>query len=388
MKIALAQNMFYLPSHGGANRSNRMMLEQLAARGHECHAIVPLTGRLPHPPPQELEALVEQGGGTILTSGGSELVYHFNGVTVHGTLRPQDLFRDVTAKLSELRPDWCLVPSADPASLLLSAAAKATDRIVYLVHTIQQLPFGPRSFYPSHAATTKVAKAAGRLSVSQAAQHYLLEWAGLSSELYYPDVYSARPALISPFQQRKYITLINPCSYKGISVFLAMADALPDMAFQAVTSWGTSPDDLEQLARRPNITIVASTDDIDQVLGETLLLVMPSLWDETFGYSCVEALLRAVPVLSSGTGGLAEAGLGVARILPVSPIEHYRREPAAPLPVPVVPSQDAGPWVGAVRDLCTHPASYEDLARYSLEAAQRFVASTSPEGLEKYLLNL
>lgn len=388
MKIVLAQNMFYLPSHGGANRSNRMMLEQLAARGHECHAVVPLSGRLPHPPRGTLEALVAQGGGVILHQSDDELVYRIGGVTVHGTQRPQDLFRSVTAKLSQLQPDWCLVPSDDPASMVLSAAFKATERVIYLVHTIQQLPFGPRSFYPSTAAATKVARSAGRLSVSRAAQHYLLRWGGLASELYYPDVYSARPGHVSPFGQRKYITMVNASAYKGISIFLAMADSLTDMAFLAIASWGTTPEDLEALAERPNVTVAESCDDIDLFFDKTWLLVMPSLWDETFGYTCVEALLRGIPVLSSGIGGLAEAGLGAAQTLPVSPIEDYRREAGAPMPVPVVPRQDSGPWVGAVRELASDPASYRELARRSHEAARRFVAGTGPDTLEKYLLSL
>jgi len=46
MKILLAQNLIHLPSHGGASRSNRLMLEELARRGHICLVAGPLTGAL------------------------------------------------------------------------------------------------------------------------------------------------------------------------------------------------------------------------------------------------------------------------------------------------------------------------------------------------------
>jgi hypothetical protein len=35
MRILLAQNSLYYPSHGGGDRSNRLLMEALAARGHQ-----------------------------------------------------------------------------------------------------------------------------------------------------------------------------------------------------------------------------------------------------------------------------------------------------------------------------------------------------------------
>src|SRR4028118_378542 len=39
MRILLLQSSAYIPSLGGANKANRLLLEQLAARGHECQVI-------------------------------------------------------------------------------------------------------------------------------------------------------------------------------------------------------------------------------------------------------------------------------------------------------------------------------------------------------------
>ncbi len=39
MRILLAQNALYYPAYGGGDRSNRMLLEALAARGHVCRVV-------------------------------------------------------------------------------------------------------------------------------------------------------------------------------------------------------------------------------------------------------------------------------------------------------------------------------------------------------------
>src|SRR5579875_721006 len=40
MRVLFSQNMIYLPTFVGASKSNRILLEALAARGHECEAVV------------------------------------------------------------------------------------------------------------------------------------------------------------------------------------------------------------------------------------------------------------------------------------------------------------------------------------------------------------
>ena len=39
MRILLAQNSLYYPAHGGGDKSNRLLVEALAARGHACRAV-------------------------------------------------------------------------------------------------------------------------------------------------------------------------------------------------------------------------------------------------------------------------------------------------------------------------------------------------------------
>ncbi|MFI6993153.1 glycosyltransferase family 4 protein [Nonomuraea wenchangensis] len=396
MRILLAQNLIHLPSHGGANKSNRLLMERLAALGHEVHVVAPLSGALATDPsplsgggrPSALDELTRRGAMPVASDDPDEVAYLHHGVVVHAVTDPAALPRRVAEVAARLVPDWTLVPSDDPGLVVLGAALRATPgRVVYLVHTLQQLPFGPGAFYPSAAGTRMVRRAAGVVAVSRAARDYCLRHAGLHSTVIYPHIYgdAAPPAVAST---APYVTMINPCAYKGLPILLGLADACPAVTFQAVPTWGATAEERAALARRPNIRLTPPADDLGPILARTRVLLMPSLWDETFGYTCVEAMLRGVPVLAADVGGLAEAKRGVPYLLPVAPIERYEAAPGHARPVPVVPAQDLTPWLAALRRLMDDPAHHADLAERSADAARAFVRGLDPDALETYLTTL
>src|SRR5437763_242915 len=143
MRILLTQATLYYPSYGGANKSIRLLLEALAARGHQC--VVVAGALLTHySRPQFQKALQDRGIPVRSEIPEVDLFLH-NGVevnTVWGTPTLRHLWRQIR----NLNPNWVLVASEDPYQVLLSGAVKeCADRVVYLAYTTLALPFGPES---------------------------------------------------------------------------------------------------------------------------------------------------------------------------------------------------------------------------------------------------
>src|SRR5690349_2088936 len=335
--------MFWHRTHGGASKSNRIMLQDLAARGHDCQVVAPLSGELGRTTTAELLDELAARGVVPESVSQQAIVVRTNGVLAHLALEPSGLVGLARRVAGEFAPDWTLVPSDDPGLLMLGVAHQATPgRVVYLAHTLQQFPFGPRAFYPSRTGARLVGRSAGVVAVSETAQRYLRSWGGIDATVIRPHVYGPGPY---PRHQGDSVTMINPCGYKGLPIFLALADALPGTRFLAVPTWGTTPAELRELARRPNVELAPAGDDMDEIWARTRAVVVPSLWDETFGYTAVEPMLRGIPVLAAATDGLREAKLGVPYLLPVRMIRRYSA--VGGRPEPLLPEQDAGPWLTA-----------------------------------------
>jgi glycosyltransferase involved in cell wall biosynthesis len=384
MRVLLVQNMAYVGGFGGAIRSNRIMLEQLAAHGHRCQVVALLGAG-----EAELDAHLDAYGGRRWAGRpGEDDVIEFDLAGVHAvTVRNGSrLVPTVRRVVAEARPDWILVPSDDPGGLALGVAfAVCPDRVVYLAHTLSHLPFGPAAHYPSAARTRLLHRAAGVVAVSRTAQDRLHRWAGLPSRLIYPQVYGTGPF---PRHDGPFVTMVNPCGVKGVAILLGLADAFPRVPFLAVASWGTTPGDRRELARRPNVEVMEAVDDVEAVFARTRLLLMPSLWEETFGYTVVEAMLRGIPVLASELAGLRESTQRAASLLPVRPIERYdtRTDPARP--IPVVPPQDLRPWTAELGRLLGDDDARARLGARCRAAATSFVATLDENALAAYLSDL
>ena len=183
--------------------------------------------------------------------------------------------------------------------------------------------------------------------------------------------------------------MINPCAVKGIGIFLAVAERLPQYQFGATPGWGTTATDLRALESLPNMGILPNPRGIDEMLRKTRVLLMPSLWYEGFGLIVMEAMLRGIPVVASDNGGLREAKAGTGFLIPVRGIERY--QPVFDehgMPRPVTPENDPGPWVEAVASLLSDRALYECESAASRAAAHGFVAALDPDALERFLASL
>ncbi len=365
MRILLASNASYDPPRGGSTRSNLAWLRRLAAAGHDCivaASSVDAQRRLSQP----------------------------EGISVHSIPSLSLHAAELGALIRETQPDWVLVSSEDLSHTLLREAARtAPGRLVYLAHTPQFLPFGPESWHPDPPAAALVREAAAVVVIGSHMAAYVRGHLGREAAVIHPPIYGEPPwPDLSDFR-RKRVLMINPCAAKGISIFLELARQFTEIPFDALRGWGTTPEDEAALAALPNVSLLENVPDIEDVLRRCSILLMPSLWYEGFGLIAMEALLRGIPVVSSDSGGLVEAKRGTGYVIPVRPVEGYRKEfDAAHIPRPILPPQDIGPWIHALRRLLEDEDEYLAESARSRRAALDFVSRVDPDAIVRFLASL
>jgi glycosyltransferase involved in cell wall biosynthesis len=385
MRIVLLQDEIYLPSFAGGTKANRCLLEGLAHGGHLCLALTRALTSSPDGPNDALQFSEEMRsrGIKLRTDDPDVFSYEYHGVQVEAIDCPStDASRDyVTRRIRAFRPDWVLVADDKRRFLLASAAAAAPGRVVPLLQTIMQLPFGPLSVHESQAQADLMRDTTAIIVISRYLQDYIRTHGGMKSHVLAMPVYGAGPFQNLARFDTGFVTMINPCELKGLAIFLALARAYPQVNFAAVPTWGANDEVLRKLREQPNVCLLEPADNIEEILTQTRILLVPSLWPETFGYVVPEAMLRGIPVLASDLGGLPEAKLGVDYLLPVTPAQRHGNNYVSPL-------QDTEPWSAALGELLRDADSYHRCSRKSREAALDFVSRAKVSSFEEMLTEL
>src|SRR5258706_14115219 len=160
MRILLLQDAVYLPSYGGGNKSNRLLMTELAARGHECTVMC-------KGPEAGVRQRVEGVDVETLDLTGERLAATVH-VAIHSAIR-------------RLEPDWVVV-SDDKLHVLLDAALQAApDRVVLAVHTHMHLPFGPEGRRQNAQQLERFRQARSIIAASGYVHDHLYLHAGLQS---------------------------------------------------------------------------------------------------------------------------------------------------------------------------------------------------------------
>jgi glycosyltransferase involved in cell wall biosynthesis len=389
MRILLAHNSLYFPSNGGGDKSNRLLMQALAGLGHAVRvfARVERFGAEAH---ASLARELEARGVAFSAEPGVGLRMNLNGVDVHVLTSNPLLRAHFSRHIAEFDPDIILASTDDPGQLLLDLALQSERaRVVYLIRALIAAPFGPGSSAPNAAKTAAIRRADGVVAVSESVAGYVRRYADVDCRHFPISLLGPEPAPVLGGFDNDFILLVNPCAGKGISIFLDLAGAFPRVAFAAVPGWGTTATDLENLRKHDNVSILRPADDFDEILRQTRIVLVPSLWAEARSRVILEAMSRGIPVMASNVGGLAEAKLGVDYLLPVNPIVSFRTS-VNELMVPAadVPAQDTGPWRAALSRLLTDRVHYEALAAESRAAALAYAESASVMPFAEYLESL
>jgi glycosyltransferase involved in cell wall biosynthesis len=367
MRVLFSQNMIYLPTYVGASKSNRILLEALAARGHQCEAVV-IGCRGDERRPAFYQDMRQRG---IEVATGPEYdTFAFQSVRVLTTTSSQSLASLFGEEIERFEPD-CIIIGEDPGYMLLDIAqSRCPDRVVFLARTTLMLPFGPGSNKHDAGAMRKLAQTAHIVAVSEYVKSYIQQYGNIDCVVLPICLNGPGPFPNLGKYGDGFVTLINPCAYKGLSIFTGLARMLPQITFAAVPTWGTTKEDQALLQGMPNMRILSAADDIERIFSITRVLLVPSLWAEAKANVITESLLRGVPVLASNIGGNPEAMLGQDFVLPVNEISHYSNNfDEHSLPIATVPDQDLDPWRDALVTTLSSPEVYRRMSQSGHAAA-------------------
>lgn len=344
----------------------RAVMETLAAKGHRCHVLVKMTDA-PH-----------RFAGQRAVGVAAARRWTHAGVTYEGV-------DDLAAALEGRTADRVILyDDALEESFEMFHAAARTGRLVFLAQTIHSLPFGRYSMVRSPRVTEEIKKALAILAPSEHVANYVFENLGMAARVLRPNVFGPGPFAALGSRDNSFVTMINPCAWKGSSIFLNLVRARRDIQFAAVPTWGATPSVMAALEAEPNLTLLPETSNIDEIFARTRILLAPSLCQEAFGLVSPEAMLRGVPVIASAIAGLRESTLGVAKLIPVTPMA-FDRPPQGDSPANFIwdePENPVAPWSAAIDEVMSR---YEETSERGRMVATAFVQEVERQPVAEWI---
>ena len=121
----------------------------------------------------------------------------------------------------------------------------------------------------------------------------------------------------------------------------------------------------ESLKNRILFTGYITHEKLHEYLQQADVAVLPSMWDEPFGLTCVEAMAAGLPLITTRSGGIPEICEGVATIVERDDIVNN--------------------LVKAILDLYLHPEKREQMRKASIKRAMLFDKETYARNFFKAL---
>ncbi|MHB1035952.1 MAG: glycosyltransferase [Pirellulales bacterium] len=379
--IAFASTHSVIDFTSGAAIATGRALELLDGLGFSCQAFC--GSRLDAPEEMLFEELLAARGAkyesrkTMIGEYPGRMTFTFQGrvpVTVfqtastRGRWSDQDeaeaFFTAFARFLDKFRPDVLLTYGGDPVCRRMVQIAKGRDiPIVFALHNF---------LYPDAEAF----RTADYVIVpSEFSRRHHWEKLGLACH--------RLPNVIDPGQVRvakprpEFVTFVNPQGAKGLFVFARIARELlrrrPDIPVLVVEGRGQARN-LEQTGLEPGeiakLRRMENKPDPRDFLAVTRVLLVPSLWNESFGLVAAEAMANGIPVLASNRGSLPEI-VGQGGLLFDIPARYTPQTREAPT------AEEMRPWVETIGRLWDDA----DLYRRASRAAADRALVWSPERL-------
>lgn len=382
----------YLDHASGAALATRDLFENLAARGWNCRVVCGPSldyrdGRGPadvlheHRVPHHLERCAPPAGARYQL-----FHYTLNGVPVT-QYRPDGFdprrpatqdeglpFLDVVSRACALfRPDIVLTYGGLPfAPHLIRRVKRAGGRVVFCLHNLDYRD--PALLHDADAlwVPSEFARSAYRERVGVDAVAVPWPW----------DRTRTRADRVDG----RYVTFVNPIPVKGVAWVARIAAETfrrrPDIPFLVVegrggVDWlGRLPLDLSAVK---NLNGMHSTPRPSEFYSQSRVVLVPSLWEETFGRVAAEALANGIPVLASRRGALPDT-LGGAGFLFDVP-ERYT-DPARMTDVPAADEVDD--WVETVERLWDDSVFHAGHRARALERAAAWEPDRLHSGVEEF----
>lgn len=214
------------------------------------------------------------------------------------------------------------------------------------------------------------------LVLSEFSANYYRDKIGLRSTAIAPLMDWSKILVAPADHERKYLTFINPDADKGLYFFVAIAEVLakkrPDIPILLVGGRGgtVSLGEVgERLRGLTNLHFLENTPSPRRFYGKTKILLVPSVFQETFGRVAAEAMMNGIPVIGSDRGALPET-IGEAGILLDIPsrITPQSRE--------ISTEEEVTPWIRVIQYLWDDADLYDDYRRRGLERAKLWDVDT------------
>ncbi len=385
MRVLLAIHNAYTDATSGAAHSIRILMNWLSDAGHECRVLS--TARFDATPHADIEAHLAHLG-----------------VPLRRENPPRSFVRSVRkpANVAVGRPTVHVTVGRVPVSMLMTRHNRQPDRLeseqyLFLLDDLLST-FAPDLLlsYGSHPVVFEAMRRARRRGVVTV---FTLRNRGYDERHLYDDVdhvFTTSPYLSEVYREKiglistgipspidwsevlavdgahSFVTFVNPSPHKGSLVFARLADMLgsrrPDIPIVVVQS-ATDAGSLNAIpgldfAKYPHIMAAPPLPRPADFFALTKILLVPSVYPESFGRVAAEALVNGIPPLVSDRGALPETVADAGRVLPLpAAMTVSSRE---------LPSiDDVEPWFSAVCELWDDTARYREESQRARETAAR-----------------